>query len=120
MGFVGLAQIALQHLGSYIELIGRAAAEYRATFLRRAIYATVAVVTAVASLVSAWVTGLALFWDTPWRLTYCIASVLTCVVTTAVLAALAFRRPTPGPYSMTLRHEAAQDLELLQEWRRAQ
>ncbi|MEO8313500.1 MAG: hypothetical protein ABI645_01785 [Pseudomonadota bacterium] len=120
MGFVGLAQIALQHLGSYIELIGQAATEYRASILRRALYATAAVVTAVAALLSAWVTGLALAWDTQWRLAYCVTSVLVCLAATAVLVMLAMRRPVPGPHVRTLKDEATQDLALLQEWRRAQ
>ena len=120
MGFAGLAQVAIQHLGSYIELLGRAAAEYRASFLKRAILAAAALVMAVATLVSAWVTGLALLWDSPWRMTYCAASVVLCLVATAVLALLASRRPAPGPSIRTLREEAYQDLALLQEWRRAQ
>lgn len=120
MGFAGLAQVAIQHLGSYLELIGQAATEYRATLLRRAIFAIASVVTAVATLVSAWVTGLALLWDTSWRLAYCLGSVLACLAATAILVSLALRRPAPGPYSRSLREEAAQDLALLQEWRRAQ
>jgi len=120
MGFAGLAQVAIQHLGSYMELLGRAAAEYRASFLKRAILATAALVMAVASLISAWVTGLALLWDSQWRMAYCVTSVVVCVAATTVLALLASRRPAPGPSIRTLRDEAYQDLALLQEWRRAQ
>jgi uncharacterized membrane protein YqjE len=120
MGFTGLIQVALRHFGSYLELLGRAAAEYRASFLRRVLYATAAVVTAVAALLSAWVTGLALLWDTQWRLAYCLTSVVLCLAATAILALLAMRRAVPGPYTRTLKQEAAQDLALLEEWRRAQ
>jgi uncharacterized membrane protein YqjE len=120
LGFMGLVQVAIQHLSSYIELAGQAAAEYRASFLRRALYAAAALVAAVATLVAAWVTGLALLWDTQWRTTYCIGSVLVCLAAAVTLILLAMRRPAPGPHIRTLREEAAQDLALLQEWRRAQ
>ena len=120
MGIAGLAQVAIQHLGSYIELMGRAAAEYRASFLKRALFATAAVITAVATLASAWVTGLALLWDSPWRMAYCWGSVLLCLLATTVLTLLAMRRPDPGPSIRILREEASQDLALLQEWQRAQ
>ena len=120
MGFAGLAQVAIQHLGSYIELLGRAAAEYRASFLKRAIFATAALVMAVATLITAWVTGLALLWDSQWRMVYCGASVVVCLLAATVLTLLALRRPAPGPSIRTLREEAYQDLALLQEWRRAQ
>ena len=120
MGLAGLAQVAIQHFGSYIELMAQAAAEYRTAFLKRVLLATAAVVTAVATLASAWVTGLALLWDTQWRAAYCVGSVLVCLVATTILASLAIRRPQPGPHGRTLRAEAAQDLALLQEWRRTQ
>ncbi len=84
------------------------------------ILAAAAALAAVATLASAWITGLALLWDTQWRLTYCIGSVLICLVSTTVLAVLAFHRSAPGPYTSTLKNEAAQDLALLQEWRRAE
>jgi uncharacterized membrane protein YqjE len=99
--------------------VGQAAGEYRASFLRRALLASGALLMAVATLVAAWSTGLALLWDTSWRLNYCIGSLLTFLVATVVLGMLAARRATPGPHSRTLRDEAAQDLALLQEWRRA-
>ncbi|MEO6078400.1 MAG: hypothetical protein ABIQ86_01285 [Steroidobacteraceae bacterium] len=120
MGIAGLVQVAARHLGSYVELLGLAAVEYRASFRRRILLGVAATVMAVATLVSGWTTGLALLWDTQWRLTYCIGSVLLCVVATVVLATLSSRRATPGPHIRTLRDEAAQDLALLQEWRRAQ
>ena len=120
MGFAGLIQVVIQHLGSYIELGGRAAAEYRASFLRRALYAIAATVMAVGTLISSWVVGLALLWDTQWRMTYCAGSVLAFLVATAVLISLAMRRPAPGPSIRILREEASQDLALLQEWRSAQ
>ncbi len=119
MRLAGLAQVAAQHLGSYVELVGQAAGEYRASFLRRALLASGALVMATATLLAAWTTGLALLWDTPWRLNYCIGSLLLCLIATAVLAMLAVRHATLGPHSRTLRDEAAQDLALLQEWRRA-
>jgi hypothetical protein len=120
MGIAGLAQIAARHLGSYLELAGPAAVEYRASFRRRLILALGAVVLAVATLLAAWTTGLALFWDTPWRLAYCIGSVLLCLAATAALAVLAARQAPPGPHSRILKDEAAQDFALLQEWRRTQ
>jgi uncharacterized membrane protein YqjE len=120
MGVMGLVQVLIQHLSSYAELAGQAAAEYRASLLRRALYAAAALVAAVATLVTAWVTGLALFWDTPWRTTYCTASVLLCLAAATAFTLMAMRRPVPGPHIRTLREEAAQDLALLQEWQRAQ
>jgi hypothetical protein len=120
MGFAGLMQVVIQHLGSYMELVGRAAAEYRASFLRRALFAAAAIVLAVGTLVSAWFTGLALLWDTQWRMAYCAGSVLICLAATTAFALLAIRRAVPGPSIMILREEASQDLALLQEWRRAQ
>lgn len=120
MGIAGLIQVAARHLGSYVELLANAATEYQASFRRRLIIATAATIAAMATLASAWTTGLALLWDTQWRVTYCVTSVLLCLVVTVVLAVLAQRRVPPGPYTRTLRNEAAQDLALLQEWRRAQ
>jgi uncharacterized membrane protein YqjE len=119
MRFAGLAQVAAQHLGSYVELVGQAADEYRAAFLRRALLASGALVMAVTTLVAAWTTGLALVWDTSGRMGYCIGSLLLCLVVTVVLGVMAARRSVPGPHSRILRDEAAQDLALLQEWRRA-
>ncbi len=118
MQLPGLAQVAVRHLGSYVELMGQAACEYRSAFLRRAMLAAGALLMGTATLAAAWTTGLALLWDTPWRLTYCFVSVALCVVATAVLGALASRRSEPGPHLTTLRDEATQDLALLQEWRR--
>ena len=120
MGVAGLVQVVLQHLGSYLELVGRAASEYRASLLKRALLATAALVTAVATLATAWVTGLALLWDTQWRLPYCAGSALVSLVATVILVSLAMRRPEQGPSIRVLREEASQDLALLQEWRRAQ
>lgn len=120
MGIAGLLQVVAQHLGSYIELLAQAAIEYRASFRRRLLCGAVAVVMAVATLVAAWTTGLALLWDTSWRITYCTTSMLVCLASTVVLGVLATRRGQPGPHVQTLRNEAAQDLALLQEWRRTQ
>ena len=118
MGIAGVAQVAAEHLGSYAELMGLAASEYRASFRRRALLASAAIVMALVTLLAAWTTGLALLWDTPSRLTYCIASALACLVLTTVLLTMALHRKSPGPHSRTLRDEALQDLALLQEWRR--
>lgn len=120
MRLAGLAQVVVQHLGSYVELAGQAAAEYRATLLRRALYAAAALVAAVAALAAAWVTGLALLWDTQWRTPYCMGSVLLCAAAATALTLMAIHRPAPGPCIRTLREEAAQDLALLQEWQSAQ
>jgi uncharacterized membrane protein YqjE len=119
MRIAGLATLAAQHLGSYVELVGQAAGEYRAAFLRRALLASGALIMAVATLVAAWTTGLALLWDTAWRVNYCIVSVVLCLAATAALALFAIQRTALGPHSKTLRDEAAQDIALLQEWRRA-
>jgi uncharacterized membrane protein YqjE len=116
---VGLATAAAQHLGSYVELVGRAAGEYRASVLMRALLASGAIVMAAATLVAAWTTGLALLWDTPWRLDYCIGSVVVCLIGTMALALFAVRRPAFGPHTRAFRDEVAQDIALLQEWRRA-
>jgi len=120
MGFMGLVQVAVRHLGSYVELAAQAASEYRASFLRRALYAAAALVAAVATLVSAWVTGLALLWESQWRTLYCVGSVLLCLGAAVILGLLAMQRPPPGHYARTLRQEAEQDLALLQEWQRTQ
>ena len=119
MRVAGLATAAAQHLGSYVELVGRAAGEYRVAFLRRVLLVAGAVVMAGATLVATWTTGLALLWDTTWRLYYCIGSVLLCLIVTMALARLAVRRIALGPHGRTLRDEATQDIALLQEWRRA-
>jgi uncharacterized membrane protein YqjE len=120
MGLAGLAQVAIQHLGSYIELLAQAAAEYRASLLKRALFAIAALVAAMATLVSAWITGLALLWDSQWRMAYCVGSALLCLLATIVFTLFALRRPAPGPSIRILRQEASQDLALLQEWQRAQ
>jgi len=120
MGIAGLAQVAVQHLGSYAELMGLAASEYRASFRRRALLVSAAIAMAFVTLLAAWTTGLALLWDTPSRLTYCIGSALVCLIATVVLMLLALNRRTQGPHGQTLREEALQDLALLQEWRRSQ
>jgi membrane protein implicated in regulation of membrane protease activity len=118
MQMPGLAQVAVRHLGSYVELMGQAACEYRSAFLRRALLAAGALFMGTAALAATWTTGLATLWDTPWRIAYCIASAVLCLATTMVLALLANRRSEPGPHIRTLREEATQDLALLQEWRR--
>jgi uncharacterized membrane protein YqjE len=118
MQLPGLAQVVVRHLGSYVELIGQAACEYRSAFLRRAMLAAGALLMGTATLAAAWTTGLAMLWDTPWRLAYCIASVVLCLAATTVLALLANRRSEPGPHIRTLREEVTQDFALLQEWRR--
>jgi membrane protein implicated in regulation of membrane protease activity len=118
MQMPGLAQVAVRHLGSYVELMGQAACEYRAAVLRRALLAAGAMLMATATVAAAWTTGLALLWDTPWRLAYCIASLLLCLAATTVLGLFANRRTEPGPHMRTLRDEATQDLALLHEWRR--
>ncbi len=120
MGIAGLAQVAAQHLGSYAELVGLAASEYRASFRRRALLVSAATAMASLTLVAAWTTGLALLWDTPSRLPYCIGSALACLVATLVLTLLALHRKGLGPHGRTLREEAMQDLALLQEWRNSQ
>lgn len=116
MGVAGLAQVAVQHLGSYAELVGLAATEYRASLRRRALLVSAAIAMAFVTLLAAWTTGLAMLWDTPARLTYCIASALVCLVATVGLMMLALRRRPPGPHGRTLREEAREDLALLQEW----
>jgi uncharacterized membrane protein YqjE len=120
MGFAGPAEVALEHIGSYLGLIRQVVAEYRAALLRRIMYGIFAFVTAAATLLAAWVIGLAVTWDTPWRVGYCVTSALVFAVATAALATLAMRDAPPGPHTKTLKDEAAQDLALLQEWRRAQ
>lgn len=120
MGIAGLLQVIAQHLGSYIELLAQAATEYRASIRRRLLFGAVAAVMATATLAAVWTTGLALLWDTSWRVAYCAASALVCLASTVVLGVLATRRAAPGPHTQILRNEAAQDLALLQEWRRAQ
>lgn len=117
MGVAGFAQIAVQHLGSYTELVGLAATEYKASFRRRILLGGLAIVLAFATLLAAWTTGLALLWDTPSRLAYCIGSAVAGLVLTLLFAVIALRRQPPGPHGRTLREEASQDLALLQEWR---
>jgi hypothetical protein len=114
----GLAQVVARHMGSYVELMAQAAGEYRASLRRRVLLAAGAMVMAFTTVAAAWTTGLALLWDTEWRIAYCILSALVSLGATVGLAVLAVRRPHPGPHVRTLREEAAQDLELLQEWRR--
>jgi hypothetical protein len=116
MRIAGLATFANQRLGSYAELVGPAASEYRAAILRRTFLAAGAAVMAAATLAAAWTTGLALVWDTPWRLGYCLASVLLCLMAATALAVLAMRRSALGPHSSALRDEAVQDFVLLREY----
>ncbi|MEO6184805.1 MAG: hypothetical protein ABIP38_00915 [Steroidobacteraceae bacterium] len=120
MGIAGLAQVAAQHLGSYAELVGLAASEYRASIRRRALLISAATAMASLTLVAAWATGLALLWDSPSRVPYCIGSALVCLVVTVVLMLMALNRKGLGPHGTTLRQEALQDLALLQEWRNSQ
>ena len=120
MGIAGLAQVAVQHVGSYAELMGLAATEYRASLRRRALLVSAAIAMAFITLLAVWTTGLALLWDTPSRLGYCIASAVVCLIATVVLLRIGLRDRPPGPHGRTLRAEARQDLALLQEWRDAQ
>jgi hypothetical protein len=82
------------HLGTYRELEPVAALEYRSAWLRSMVLTVVAVLTCLAGCVVLWVAGLVALWNTPWLLTYIVASgaVWWIVSAVALFGALARAR----------------------------
>lgn len=107
-----------QHLAAYAELGVAAAGEYRAAWMRRVCWMLVAAFFGLFGLVAAWMIGVAWFWDTPWRLTYVIASAAVLLLVAIIAAILAVSKPHPGQAAGLLREELNKDRELWQEWTR--
>lgn len=111
-----LLEIA-RHLGSYMELGAAAVAEYRSAWIRRLVFALLAVVLGLAGLATLWLAGLVALWDTQWRLVYVTTSAVVLLVLAGVAAygALAWR--TRGLAAGVLKSELNKDLELFQQWK---
>ncbi len=105
-------------LGGYAQLGLAAVGEYRAALMRRLVWAVVAVVFGLAGLAAAWMIGLAVFWDTPHRLTYVISSAVALLLVAGIAAVLALKSPRPGNASGLLREEFNKDRELFAQWTR--
>ena len=123
MPAIGLRILALlaplgSHLASYAELGAAVAGEYRAALIRRLVWAAVALIAGMAGLAAAWMIGLVAFWDTPWRLTYVIASAAALLLVAGIAAALALMSPRRGPAACLLREELNRDREVIAEWTR--
>lgn len=108
-----------QHLGSYAQLGVAAAGEYRAAIARRICWAVAAVVFGLAGLAATWMIGVVAFWDTPWRLTYVIASAVVLLVLAGIAAYLAMSVVLGGGATRVLRTELHKDRELFEEWTRS-
>src|SRR5690606_6455596 len=106
------------HLASYAELGAAVAQEYRATWMRRLLWAAVALVAGVTGLAAAWLIGLVALWDTTWRLTYVMVSTAVLLLVAGTAAALALAAPQRGHATGLLRQELRRDRELLATWTR--
>lgn len=106
------------HLASYAELGAAVAEEYRAAWVRRLVWAAVALLAGVAGLATAWLAGLIALWETPWRLTYVVVSAAVLLLVAGIGAALALAVPRRGHATGLLREEFRRDRELLATWTR--
>lgn len=106
------------HLASYAELGAAVAGEYRAAWVRRLVWAAVALFAGVAGLATAWLAGLVALWQTPWRLTYVIVSAAVLLLVAGIAAAVALAVPRSGHATGLLREELRRDRELLATWTR--
>lgn len=112
-----MAMLLLEHASSYAELGAAAAAEYRRALLRRALLLFAGLLSGVAGLAALWIAGLLAAWNTPWRLTYVLASALAMLATAAVCLYCALARNKPGTATGILCSELRKDMELFQEWK---
>ncbi len=91
-----LLQLA-RHLGCYLQLGATAAGEYRSAWVRRTVLLMVAMATCAAGFAALWVAGLVGLWDTPWRLTYILATATLLLVVAIVTLYRALTTPAAGP-----------------------
>jgi hypothetical protein len=112
-----LLRVLLEHFGAYAELGAAAAAEYRATCIRKLVLLAVALTAGFAGLAAAWLAGLAATWDTPWRVGYIMGSAAVLLVAAGISLYCALGRSRPGPSAGLLRSELRKDMELFQQWK---
>ncbi len=105
-------------LSSYAQLGVAAAGEYRTALVRRLCWAAIALVAGLAGLAATWMIGLAVFWDTQWRLTYVIVSAAVLLLLAGISAALALSSLRPGRAAGLMREEFNKDRELFAQWTR--
>jgi len=105
------------HAGEYAPLIVRAAGEKGKAVRAQALYSALALVFAGGAAISLWTIGLALAWDTPWRMAYLVSATALFAILAAVCAGIGRQRGRPGPVTRTLRDEFDKDLRILQQWK---
>jgi len=115
---IAVLEVLAQHLSSYAELGAAAASEYRGAWTRLLVWLVVGLVCALAGLAATWMIGLVAFWDTPWRMTYVVASAAVLLVFAGFSMYVALAARPPGPASGVLRDELRKDRELFKEWTR--
>jgi uncharacterized membrane protein YqjE len=106
-------------VGLYAPLIVDAAGETGRAIRHRLLYAAMALAFAAAAVISLWVLGLALSWNTPWRIEYLIATTAGFAIIAFICARLGINRGRAGPSTRTLKTEIDNDLRMLQQWREA-
>jgi uncharacterized membrane protein YqjE len=106
------------HAGEYAPLIVGAAGEKGKAVRDQVLFAALALVFATSSTVSLWTIGLVLAWNTPWRLTYLVATAALFATLAIVCAHIGNQRGQPGPVSRTLRDEFNKDMRMFQQWKR--
>lgn len=107
-----------QHLGAYAQLGAAAVDEYRTALARRLAWALLALVAGTAGLAATWMIGLAVFWDTPWRVAYVASTAAALLLIGAIAAYVAMSAPRSGQAARVLRTELHRDRELFEEWTR--
>lgn len=115
----GILRAVGDHVGLYAPLIVDAAGEAGRSLRQRLLYTALSVVFAAAALTSLWTLGLALAWNTPWRIHYLLATTGAFVVAALVCIRLVKVRGRAGPSTLTLKTEISNDLRMLQQWREA-
>lgn len=117
MGAGALIQVAVRHLGSYLELGASAATEWRSTLTVRLILMMAALLTGTIGLAALWVLGLIAVWESPWRAWYAAISALLLLGLSAWFAVSALAPASAGSSSRILGSELRKDMELFQQWK---
>lgn len=119
MRLAGILRALGDHAGLYAPLIVDAAGETGRAIRQRVLYAALVLVFSTATMMSLWALGLALTWNTPWRVHYLLATAGVFGVLAIVFARLGAVRGRAGPSTRTLKSEISNDLRMLQQWREA-